>query len=451
MKKLFFIGFLALLFNKSFATPPPQKFITIPIQFWEDTVTMTPLIDTISFQATIRDVFGSTVYIEQDINKTTNFAGIINLTIGDNSATTAYYDSISWKHGPYTLELEADYDNGTNFMALFVSTINSPTIPNVPPAITDYVNLTSNQNIAGNKTFTGLTTMTNRLTIDNSYFRIRQSGVSRYECGANYNNGGYLRLRNANNARCVEIQAVNSFWGGVISVYDFNGLETFNVTGGYSNSGKAKATITGELEVSDRIIVDNSSAARIELQKGGTNKVSLRNDLNAGGAIVVSDDQGLGGVLIESRGTPYYDGGLIELTNKNSNQVTVKARGGYTSSGTQGEIWVDGRVRADSYLTNSDRRLKKDIRPVGTALDIVNGLTGYYYYWESPNKSKKEQIGFIAQEVESILPQLVETDESGYKSVDYTSTIPVLIQAVKEQQNLINALTKRINELENNK
>jgi uncharacterized protein YlxW (UPF0749 family) len=58
------------------------------------------------------------------------------------------------------------------------------------------------------------------------------------------------------------------------------------------------------------------------------------------------------------------------------------------------------------------------------------------------------QIGFIAQEVEAVLPDLVSTDTEGYKSVKYANVTAVLVEAVKEQQTQIESLKKTIEALE---
>jgi ABC-type Fe3+-citrate transport system substrate-binding protein len=57
------------------------------------------------------------------------------------------------------------------------------------------------------------------------------------------------------------------------------------------------------------------------------------------------------------------------------------------------------------------------------------------------------QIGIIAQEIEKILPQVVTTDKDGYKSVHYTAIIPVLIEAIKEQQKQIEELKQEISDI----
>ena len=56
--------------------------------------------------------------------------------------------------------------------------------------------------------------------------------------------------------------------------------------------------------------------------------------------------------------------------------------------------------------------------------------------------------GVVAQEVEKVLPELVNTDENGYKSVEYANLTPVLIEAIKEQQAIIDQQNKRIENLE---
>jgi Ca2+-binding EF-hand superfamily protein len=57
------------------------------------------------------------------------------------------------------------------------------------------------------------------------------------------------------------------------------------------------------------------------------------------------------------------------------------------------------------------------------------------------------QIGLIAQEVEEVIPELVNTTDNGYKSVDYAKLVSVLVEAVKEQQKQIEALEERISSI----
>ena len=94
---------------------------------------------------------------------------------------------------------------------------------------------------------------------------------------------------------------------------------------------------------------------------------------------------------------------------------------------------------------SSDIRLKKDIKPLKSALSTLGKLKGKSYRWKDNNEP---DIGLIAQELEKVIPELVKTDNKGYKSIVYQKLTAVLIEAVKEQQQEINNLSNRIALLE---
>ncbi len=94
-------------------------------------------------------------------------------------------------------------------------------------------------------------------------------------------------------------------------------------------------------------------------------------------------------------------------------------------------------VWAAGGYTSSDKRWKKDITPLKGSLEKMLKLQGVTYYWrkkEFPNKpfNNEKQIGLIAQDVEKIFPELIFTDKSGYKNLDYSKFSPIIIEAVKE-------------------
>ena len=134
---------------------------------------------------------------------------------------------------------------------------------------------------------------------------------------------------------------------------------------------------------------------------------------------------------------------------------------GTAASGTAGEIRATNAITA--YY--SDERLKTDITEISGALDKVMQLKGVTFraneLAESYGyKSDKEQVGVIAQDVEKVLPQIVvpapfdimqlqegvEISRSGenYKTVHYEKLVPLLIQAIKEQQIMIEELQKKV-------
>jgi hypothetical protein len=107
----------------------------------------------------------------------------------------------------------------------------------------------------------------------------------------------------------------------------------------------------------------------------------------------------------------------------------------------------DGTVaRANAWQTFSDERFKKDIVPIPNALEKLDALNGYYYYWKE-GADEHRQAGLMAQEVEKVLPEIVNTDNQGYKSVDYGKMNALLIQALKEQNKKVEALQEQINQL----
>ncbi len=90
----------------------------------------------------------------------------------------------------------------------------------------------------------------------------------------------------------------------------------------------------------------------------------------------------------------------------------------------------------------SDLRYKTDIEPLTDSLNKVLSMHGMRYQWNQeafPNHGfgEEPQIGFSGQEVEAICPEVVSTDSEGYKYIDYSRLTPVLVEAIKDQQQLI--------------
>ena len=103
-----------------------------------------------------------------------------------------------------------------------------------------------------------------------------------------------------------------------------------------------------------------------------------------------------------------------------------------------------GNLEATQFTSLSDRSKKTNIRPIQNALDITKQLDGVRFDWKD---SDKESLGVIAQDVEKVLPELVETSDDGTKSVAYQNMVAVLIEAVKEQQKQIDRQQELINQL----
>lgn len=105
-------------------------------------------------------------------------------------------------------------------------------------------------------------------------------------------------------------------------------------------------------------------------------------------------------------------------------------------------------ILAGNLTENSDRRLKEAITRLSEEVTKIYSLKGYSYYWKESHRSQREQLGFIAQEVQELFPQLVYEDEAGILSVDYISLIPVLVEALKQEKRERSNLEGRVANLE---
>ena len=145
---------------------------------------------------------------------------------------------------------------------------------------------------------------------------------------------------------------------------------------------------------------------------------------------------------------------------------TVLTRMTITSQGNVGigtvspsaHLQVAGDIIANSIAGSSDVRFKHNIFPIQNALQKVMQLQGVTFDWkksEFPDRTFSDQktIGFIAQEVEKVLPEVVQTEKTaeGYKAVQYDKVVALLVEAIKEQQKEIEALQKEIKKIKKRK
>lgn len=157
---------------------------------------------------------------------------------------------------------------------------------------------------------------------------------------------------------------------------------------------------------------------------------------------------GVAGVACTGVGVYGATGSYIPATWTNGNYA------GYFS----GDVKVTGTLTATTSTT-SDLRLKENVTNLNNnlAIDILSQLRPVSFTFKrdstifyTSKDSSRIHYGLIAQEVRSILPDLVSEDGAGYLSVNYTELIPFLLQAINAQQKQIEALSEEINMLSNN-
>jgi hypothetical protein len=218
---------------------------------------------------------------------------------------------------------------------------------------------------------------------------------------------------------------------------------------------------------------DGATAGGFELAKRG-NVSTLTSGTSAELAAVISDETGTGALVFATSptlvtpalGTPSAivltnaTGTANSLTANIANFISITddtttnaTRYPIFANGTSGAIVEQvsstklffnpssGLLTSTDYNSSSDKRLKKNIKTVESALDKVIALRGVSFDWK---EGGAKAIGLIAQEVEKVIPEIVSQDENGYLGIKYNNLIGVLVEAIKEQQEQINTLKKQI-------
>jgi hypothetical protein len=123
------------------------------------------------------------------------------------------------------------------------------------------------------------------------------------------------------------------------------------------------------------------------------------------------------------------------------------------SSSGNVRLAVDGVVEGLAYYAYSDKRLKSNIKTVENSISKIKKLRGVTYTWDKDIKSGKSlndipQLGFLAQEVEKVIPEAVIVNADGFYAMNYSTIIPVLTEGIKEQQTEIETQQLKIENLE---
>jgi hypothetical protein len=114
-------------------------------------------------------------------------------------------------------------------------------------------------------------------------------------------------------------------------------------------------------------------------------------------------------------------------------------------------------VTSGAGACTSDIRLKTEIKTLENVLDNIMKMNAVEFDWsenyrafdELKEKGKLHSLGFIAQEMRNIYPEVVHVDNDGYYYIIYNELNSVLVEGIKEQQVFIEELEQTITRLEN--
>jgi hypothetical protein len=259
-------------------------------------------------------------------------------------------------------------------------------------------------------------------------------------------------ISNGNDADPFDLTFTNSDRGSSQNIFkniQINGINSFSAASNTENlnfksgTGLSVAGADGDNSVTYSIATNGVGATQLNVSGKGTTSQFLRADGDGSFTWATPTDTN----------TTYSAGTNLSLASNQFSVVSSPSFTNVTASGTfngnlsgnvdsttvtAGTVNTTNINVSGTLVETSDNRLKENVEPITKALDIVNNLNGVYFNKiDSPSKL---EVGFIAQEVEAVMPELVE--EAGeYKAVSYARTVSVLVEAIKE-------LNKKVEELE---
>jgi hypothetical protein len=334
----------------------------------------------------------------------------------------------------YTLDVSGNinytgtlYQNGSPFAASWANITSKPTTIS-GYGITDAVTITGDQTITGIKTFNS-DLLVNRLNI----------GLGK---GAVYDN------------TVVGSQAFesNTTGGGNIAI-GFRALAD-NQTGGantangysalYHNSGGSQNTAIGSRALPNTGSGSSNTAIGCTAGFNASGNQNVFLGYQAG-----FYETGSNKLFIDNQGRISESDARVKSliygvfdVNPANQILTINGNVGIGTVTPNYKLDVRGTIGNNTTLYHSDIRWKTDVRPLKYGIKELLELNCVRYLWNAndyPEMGFDEglQFGFIAQEFEKVIPELVKSDKEGYKSIDYVKLTPVLVEAIKEQQKQI--------------
>ncbi len=287
-------------------------------------------------------------------------------------------------------------------------------------------------------------------------FQVESSTADPLTSGNNVRNG-HLRLSGLGVTHLVDVglMSTTNHFGTWIQArkkddYSVNYTLLLNPNGGAVGVGTNSPTTT--LTVGNSV---GTIAGELTLNPAATSneggQITLKKSLNGSTA----------DWTIDQYGTTSADARIrIFAGTTQTNGLTILENGnvGIGVMTPTTKLYVNGDITANSIAGTSDVRFKTNIRSVSSALDKIKQLRGVYFNWNQkafPEKDfgAQDELGFIAQEVEKIVPEIVIKDKTKdeYRSVKYDKLVALLVEAIKEQQKQINSLKYKVNKLSKSK
>lgn len=235
-----------------------------------------------------------------------------------------------------------------------------------------------------------------------------------------------------------------SSWNSTLSIYEGEGT---------AGTRLSTQTISGDGPVRPRLF---ALPVPVALTAGSKYTIYTNSDISARWTIQ-SGNPYAGGVASTDSSCDFWFTTYQTTTTADQAALVVSPANGFVGMGvaypsyrlqlpnTASEY---GKGQANGWVTYSSARWKTNVHPIENALSTVEKLRGVYYDWK-PEQGGKHDIGFIAEEVGKVLPEVVSMDADGknVSGMDYARVNALLVEAIKEQQKQIDELKQQVAEL----
>ena len=418
------------------------------------------------------------------MDATANQSGNTTFTVTSNATDAATANTIAYRNGSADINarlFRSNYQNQSNISGAIAFRTNTSDnyirFCNSPSAIRTFIGAASSSVVSGvtsvattspilGGTITGSGTLSLKVPVSGAW---HNGGVP--IVGASTEIGRYLDFHTNNNGTSdfdIRLDANGSELNCSGNIRSQGNLEAVgNIVAGRAKFTSGTTALPSFSFTSDpNTGFSNPSSDRIETSTGGVSRWATNNyatvinqDLGVGitplakfhvnGTSLVRTTTGVGDFYLGNVGSNKY----FRFHTNNSetffgmNCGTVRWRQG---SSTRFYFYPStANMTINGTLTqNSDSRVKENVVEIDNCISKVQAMRGVYYNRTDFN-TDTTKVGVIAQEVEAVLPELIlESPDDGLKSVAYAELTAVLINAIKEQQEIIEDLKTRITKLE---
>jgi hypothetical protein len=395
------------------------------------------------------------VYVETHTGQT-NDNGLVTLQIGDGVVQEGDFATIDWGNGEYSIQIDTDPNGGTDYSISGMSELLS-----VPYAL--YAGNSGGNTLQGAYNEGGpgegrvITTDDGPVEINNlssnAGLKVNNLGSNAFAVDAAQSGTG-IALRGISTNPSNSFPAIRAQSNS--TVVDNAALAAENTGVGFAISGTVPASATGPTAIYGLNLRPGGGSGMTGI---GFNGVIGRSE-NGLGFGVYGINNNPGSETVPSIGT--YGLGFNGVYGQTSN-VTDGWAGYFTA-----DVGVEGTGYAvGGWVNASDSRLKSNVQSIDNALDKLTLLSGKHYTLTTKTKDaegrvqeqQREQYGVMAQELETVFPEMIAEkalfinsgDATEYKTVEYTQLIPVLLEAIKELKAEVDELKGEVEQLRSKK